>query len=162
MVQSPSWEANWFAATQKIPRILRNPNVHYRTHKRINWINSRGQPTRGGRPAWGLDEVLTTPLCKKTLLRNTHMPDNSIIISSKSSKLWNRQMSHMIMNTFGYYGACNFCDSWISVSFNIKVFGYHYTSHCAVPSSILGLHETKAEGTTIFRNVGNYSPVDKA
>ena len=34
MVQSPSWEANWFAASQEIPRISRNPNVHYRTHKR--------------------------------------------------------------------------------------------------------------------------------
>jgi len=34
MVQSPSWEANWFAASQQIPRISRNPKVHYRTHKR--------------------------------------------------------------------------------------------------------------------------------
>jgi hypothetical protein len=34
MVQSRSWEANWFAASQEIPRILRNPKVHYRTHKR--------------------------------------------------------------------------------------------------------------------------------
>jgi hypothetical protein len=34
MVQSPSWEANWFAASQEIPRISRNPEVHYRTHKR--------------------------------------------------------------------------------------------------------------------------------
>ena len=33
MVQSPSWEANWFAASQEIPRISRNPKVHYRTHK---------------------------------------------------------------------------------------------------------------------------------
>ena len=33
MVQSPSWETNWFAASQ-IPRISRNPKVHYRTHKR--------------------------------------------------------------------------------------------------------------------------------
>jgi len=32
MVQSPSWEANWFAASQEIPRILRNPKVHYRIH----------------------------------------------------------------------------------------------------------------------------------
>ena len=31
MVQSPSWEANWFAASQEIPRISRNPKVHYRT-----------------------------------------------------------------------------------------------------------------------------------
>ena len=34
MVQSPSWEANWFAASQEIPRILWNPKVHYRSHKR--------------------------------------------------------------------------------------------------------------------------------
>ena len=34
MVQSPSWEANWFAASQDIPRISRNQKVHYRTHKR--------------------------------------------------------------------------------------------------------------------------------
>jgi hypothetical protein len=33
MVQSPSWEANWFAASQVIPRILWNPKVHHRTHK---------------------------------------------------------------------------------------------------------------------------------
>ena len=33
MVQSPSWEANWFAASQEIPRISRNPKVHYHTHK---------------------------------------------------------------------------------------------------------------------------------
>jgi len=32
-VQSPSSEANWFAASQEIPRTSRNPNVHYRTHK---------------------------------------------------------------------------------------------------------------------------------
>ena len=32
MVQSPSWEANWFAASQEIPRILWNPNVLYRIH----------------------------------------------------------------------------------------------------------------------------------
>ena len=28
MAQSPSWEANWFAASQEIPRISRNPKVN--------------------------------------------------------------------------------------------------------------------------------------
>ena len=43
MVQSPSWEVNWFAASQEIPRITRNPKVHYRTHKRrhlsLSWAS---------------------------------------------------------------------------------------------------------------------------
>ena len=44
MVQTPSWEANWFAASQEIPRILCNPNVHYRTHKRPPPVSILGQP----------------------------------------------------------------------------------------------------------------------
>ena len=44
MVQSPSWETNWFAASQEIPRISRNPKVHYRTHKRPPPICILGQP----------------------------------------------------------------------------------------------------------------------
>jgi len=30
MVQSTSSEANWFAASQEIPRILWNPKIQYR------------------------------------------------------------------------------------------------------------------------------------
>ena len=44
MVQSPSWEANWFAASQEIPRISRNPKVHYRTQKRPPPVSILGQP----------------------------------------------------------------------------------------------------------------------
>jgi len=33
MEQSPSWEANWFSASQEIPHISWNPKVHYRIHK---------------------------------------------------------------------------------------------------------------------------------
>jgi len=44
MVQSPSWEANWFAASQEIPRISRNSKVHYRTHKRQPAISILGPP----------------------------------------------------------------------------------------------------------------------
>jgi len=44
MVQSPSWEANWFAASLEIPRISRNPKVHFRTHKRPPPNSILGQP----------------------------------------------------------------------------------------------------------------------
>ena len=44
MVQSPSWKANWFAASQEIPRISRNPKVHYRTHKRPPPVSILDQP----------------------------------------------------------------------------------------------------------------------
>ena len=44
MVQSPSWEVIWFAASQEIPRISRNPKVHYLTHKRPPTVSILGQP----------------------------------------------------------------------------------------------------------------------
>ena len=44
MVQSPSREANRFAASQEIPHISRNPKVHYRTHKRPPPVTILGQP----------------------------------------------------------------------------------------------------------------------
>ena len=43
-LQSPSWEANWLAASQEIPRILWNPKVHYSTHKRPPPVPILGQP----------------------------------------------------------------------------------------------------------------------
>ena len=44
MVQSPSWAANRFAASQEIPRISQNRKVHYRTHKRPPSVSILGQP----------------------------------------------------------------------------------------------------------------------
>ena len=40
----PAHLINWFAASQEIPRISRNPKVHYRTHKRPPPVSILGQP----------------------------------------------------------------------------------------------------------------------
>jgi len=44
MVQSPSSGANWFAASQEIPRVSRNPKVRYRTHKGPPTVSTLCQP----------------------------------------------------------------------------------------------------------------------
>ena len=63
MVQSPSWEANCFAASQEIPRISRNPKVHYRTHKRPPPISILGPPNPVHIPtSWRSIIILSTHL----------------------------------------------------------------------------------------------------
>ena len=57
MLQSPSWEANWFAASQEIPRISRNPKVHYRTHKRPPTVPILGRPNPVHTPTSHLLEI---------------------------------------------------------------------------------------------------------
>ena len=58
-VQSPSWEGNWFAASQEIPCILWNPKVHYRTHKRPQPVPILGQPNPDHIPTSHLLEILS-------------------------------------------------------------------------------------------------------
>jgi len=57
MVQSPSWEANWFAASQEIPSISRNPKVHSRTHKHPSPVSILGQPNPVHIPTSHLPEI---------------------------------------------------------------------------------------------------------
>ena len=57
MVQSPSSEANWFAASQEIPRISWNPKVYYRTHKRPPPVSIVGQPNPVHTPTSHLPEI---------------------------------------------------------------------------------------------------------
>jgi len=57
MVQSLSWDANCFAASQEIPRISRNPKVHYRTHKRPPTVSILGQLNPVHPPETGIGRV---------------------------------------------------------------------------------------------------------
>ena len=66
MVQSTSWEANWFAASQEIPRISRNPKVHYRTHKRPPPVSIVGQPNPVHIPTSHLLEIRSNIISPST------------------------------------------------------------------------------------------------
>ena len=57
MVQIPSWDANWFAASQEIPCISRNPKIHYRIHKLPPPISILGQPSPVHIPTSHLQEI---------------------------------------------------------------------------------------------------------
>ena len=57
MVQSLLWEASWLAVSQEIPRISRNPKVHYRTHKRPPNFSILGQPNPVHTPTSHLLEI---------------------------------------------------------------------------------------------------------
>ena len=67
MVQSASWEANWFAASQEIPRISWNPKVHYPTHKRPPPVPILGQPNPVHIPTSHLLEIQPNIIHPSTL-----------------------------------------------------------------------------------------------
>ena len=68
MVQSPSSKSNWFAASQEIPRISRNPKVHYRTHKRPPPVSILGRPNPVHIPTSHLLEIHPNVIHRKVLL----------------------------------------------------------------------------------------------
>ena len=116
-VQSPSWAANWFAASQEIPRISRNLEVHYRTHKRPQAVSILGQsnpvhipishlleirpniiyPSNPRSPQWSLSLRLPT----KTLYTPSPHPcapyaqPISFFSILSSAKFWARSTNHL-------------------------------------------------------------------
>ena len=58
--------ANWFAASQEIPRISWNPKVHYRTHKRPPPVSILGQPNPVHIPTYHLLEIHTNIIHQST------------------------------------------------------------------------------------------------
>ena len=81
MVQSPSWTANWFAASQEISRI---PKVHYRTHKRPPPVSILGQPN----PV----HIPHPTSCRSILILSTHLrlglPSGPILSGFPSKTLY--------------------------------------------------------------------------
>jgi len=72
MVQSRSWAANWFSASQEIPRISRNPKVHYRTHKRPPPVSILGQSNPVHIPTSHLLEIHPNPNPNPVLVGPCH------------------------------------------------------------------------------------------
>ena len=97
--QPPWWEANWFAASQEIPRISQNPKFHYRNHKRPPTVSILGQPnpvhiptshlleirpniihpSMPRSPQWSLSLRFShqNPICAPLLTHMRHMPSPS-------------------------------------------------------------------------------------
>jgi hypothetical protein len=67
MQQSPSWEANRFAASHEIPRNLWNPKFHYRNHKCPPPVSIPSQ----------LDPVHTPTSWRSILIVSSHLPPGS-------------------------------------------------------------------------------------
>ena len=95
MVQSPSWEANWFAASQEIPRISRNPKVHYRTHKRPPPVSILGQTNPIHTPTSHLVEIHpniiqpSTPRSPQWSINNNNLIKmNLFLVQMTSFALW--------------------------------------------------------------------------
>ena len=92
MVQSPSWAANWFADSQEIPRISRNPKVHYRTHKRPPPVSILGQPNPVHIPTSHLMEIRPNIIHPSTL----RSPQWSLSLQfSHQHPMHPRRLTHM-------------------------------------------------------------------
>ena len=112
MVQSPSWEANRFAASQEIPRISRNPKVHYRTHKTTTENSYIPGVYNKGNSIWGptvipsqIFGLINNPMCPGE--EETEQTRNYLILQCKKLRKWRNETIKQIKNTCGNWPTTN-------------------------------------------------------
>ena len=152
MVQIPSWEANWFAASQEIPRTSRNPKVHYRTHHlhylRIKyvlqvtptgtWNKARGSPKVSYVRDFHICSAVQQPSCWdaqgtfRTLCRDMQLyrlpstahkqNHTSSAYGTRSYFTWRSAVDHT--EFFTWEGGWNW--TWSSIYIYIYIYAYIY------------------------------------
>ena len=106
--QSPSWESNRFSASLEIPRILWNPEVHYRSHKCpppvpvLNQLDPLHTPTSHF-PKIHLGIILpSTPGSPKWSL-SSRFPHHSLLRSYQSNSPGPRLILWLFRNVVRFY-----------------------------------------------------------
>jgi len=166
MVQSSSSAANWFAASQEIPRISRNPKVHYRTHKRPPPVSILGQPNPVHMPTSHLLEIHPNiihpstprsphwspslrfphqdPIHSPLLTHTRHMPSPSnkrLIVAS----CW-----FFSLHTFSYYSVLRF-NTYLFSENHCKKKHVISVTFAVRTDFVLRLNENKPSSSSIFR-----------
>jgi hypothetical protein len=97
----------YFVIWHDIGMRIEKAAYRYGGYLRIYSIISRGQPTRGGTPAWKLDDELKTPHLKETQL---------VAKCYTGPRNW-RALGNTVMKFRVPWKAGNFLTSWMTISF---------------------------------------------